>query len=41
MKKVITIEEFDRLNEQDKKLYKIVYLDYETKCIPYEYILNE
>ena len=28
MKKVITIEEFDRLNEQDKKLYKIVYLDY-------------
>ena len=30
MKKVITIEEFDRLNEQDKKLYKIIYLDYET-----------
>ena len=28
MKKVITIEEFDRLNEQDKKLYKIVYCNY-------------
>ena len=41
MKKIITIEEFDRLNEQDKKLYKIAYLDYETKYTPYEYILNE
>lgn len=39
MKKVITIEEFDKLNEQEKKLYKIIYLDYETKCIPYRYIL--
>lgn len=34
MKKVITIEEFDRLNEQDKKLYKIIYLDYETQSVP-------
>ena len=34
MKKIITIEEFDRLNEQDKKLYKIVYLDYETQSVP-------
>ncbi|WP_302163036.1 hypothetical protein [uncultured Fusobacterium sp.] len=40
MKKVITIEEFDRLNEQDKKLYKIVYLDYETQSVPYGYILK-
>ncbi|MFR1676378.1 MAG: hypothetical protein ACLSVP_06765 [Fusobacterium sp.] len=40
MKKIITIEEFDRLNEQDKKLYKIVYLDYETQSVPYGYILK-
>lgn len=40
MKKVITIEEFDKLNEQDKKLYKIVYLDYETQSVPYGYILK-
>ncbi len=40
MKKVITIEEFDRLNEQDKKLYKIIYLDYETQSVPYGYILK-
>ena len=40
MKKVITLEEFDRLNEQDKKLYKIVYLDYETQSVPYGYILK-
>lgn len=40
MKKVIIIEEFDRLNEQDKKLYKIVYLDYETQSVPYGYILK-
>lgn len=40
MKKIITIEEFDRLNEQDKKLYKIVYLDYETQSVPHGYILK-
>ena len=40
MKKVITIEEFDRLNEKDKKIYKIVYLDYETQSVPYGYILK-
>ena len=40
MKKVITLEEFDRLNEQDKKLYKIIYLDYETQSVPYGYILK-
>nr|WP_317279547.1 hypothetical protein [uncultured Fusobacterium sp.] len=40
MKKVITIEEFDRLNEKDKKIYKIVYLDYETQSVHYGYILK-
>lgn len=29
-----------QLNEQDKKLYKIVYLDYETQSVPYGYILK-
>lgn len=41
MKNLITVEEFDRLNEQDKKLYEIVYLDYETKCVPCGYILKK
>jgi hypothetical protein len=41
MKNLITVEKFDRLNEQDKKLYEIAYLDYETKCIPQGYILKE
>ena len=34
MKNFITVEEFDRLNEKEKKLYEITYLDYETKCVP-------
>lgn len=38
MKIFISIEEFDKLNKQDKKLYEIVYLDYETKCVPCGYI---
>lgn len=41
MKIFISIEEFDKLNKQDKKLYEIVYLDYETKCVPYGYILKK
>lgn len=41
MKKNITIEEFNKLNEQDKKLYEIVYLDYETRCVPYGCVLKE
>lgn len=41
MKNLITVEKFDRLNEQDKKLYEIVYLDYETRCMPYGYVLKE
>lgn len=40
MKTFISIEEFNKLSEQGKKLYEIVYLDYETKCIPYGYILK-
>ena len=41
MKKVITIEKFDKLKEQEKKQDKIVYLDYETQNVPYGYILKE
>lgn len=41
MKNLITVEEFDRLNEQDKKLYEIVYLDCETRCILYGYVLKK
>ena len=41
MRKFITIEEFGKLKEQEKKLYKIVYLDYGTKNVPYGYILKE
>ena len=40
MKNFITVEEFDRLNEKEKKLYEITYLDYETKCIPQGYFLK-
>ncbi|MFR8990546.1 MAG: hypothetical protein ACLVH9_05200 [Fusobacterium sp.] len=41
MKKFISIEEFNKLSEQGKKLYEIVYLDYETKCVPCGYILKK
>lgn len=40
MKNFITVEEFDNLNEKEKELYEIIYLDYETKCIPHGYILK-
>ena len=40
MKNFILIEEFDNLSEKEKELYEITYLDYETKCIPYGYILK-
>lgn len=41
MKNLITVEEFDDLKEKEKELYEIVYLDYETKCIPQGYVLKE
>ena len=41
MEKIISIEEFDKLNEKDKGLYEITYLDYETKCIPQGYVLKK
>lgn len=41
MKNFITVEEFDKLNEKDKGLYEVTYLDYETKCVPYGYILKK
>ena len=40
MKNFISIEEFNKLSEKDKKLYEVTYLDYETKCVPYGYILK-
>ncbi|WP_294727795.1 hypothetical protein [uncultured Fusobacterium sp.] len=41
MKNFITTEEFDNLSEKEKCLYEITYLDYETRCVPYGYILKK
>lgn len=41
MKNFISIEEFDKLSEKEKKLYEIAYLDYETRCVPYGYVLKK
>jgi hypothetical protein len=41
MKNFISMEEFDNLNEKEKELYEIAYLDYETKCVPCGYILKK
>ena len=41
MKNFISIEEFDKLSEKEKELYEITYLDYETKCVPYGYVLKK
>lgn len=40
MKNFISIEEFDKLSEKEKELYEVTYLDYETKCVSYGYILK-
>lgn len=40
MKSLITVEEFDNLNEKEKELYEVTYLDCETKCVPYGYVLK-
>ena len=40
MKNFISVEEFDNLSEKEKELYEIVYLDYETKCVPQGYVLK-
>lgn len=41
MKNFISIEEFNKLSEKEKELYKVTYLDYETKCVLYGYILKK
>ena len=40
MKKFITFEEFEKLNDEKKKMYEIVFLDYETQWISCGYILK-
>lgn len=40
MKKFITFEEFKKLNDEKKKMYEVVFLDYETQCISCGYILK-
>ena len=40
MKNFISVEEFDNLSEKEKELYEIIYLDYETKCVLYGYVLK-
>lgn len=37
MQRFITIKEYDNLNDNLKEKYEVVYLDPETKCIPYGY----
>lgn len=39
MQRFITIEEYDNLEEENKQKYKLIYLDAETNCIPWGYIL--
>lgn len=41
MKNFISIEEFDNLSKKEKCLYEITYLDYETRYVPYGYILKK
>lgn len=41
MKDFITTEEFDKLSEKEKYLYEIIYLDYETRCVPYGYVFKK
>lgn len=40
MQRFITIEEYDNLEEENKQKYELIYLDPETKCIPYGYQLK-
>lgn len=40
MQKFITIEEYNSLDDKLKEKYEIIYLDPETKCIPYGYQLK-
>lgn len=40
MKNFISILEYDNLEEENKQKYKLIYLDAETKCIPYGYQLK-
>ena len=40
MEKFITFEEFEELSDEKKKKCEIVFLDYETQCIPCGYILK-
>lgn len=37
MKRFLTIEEYDNLDDNLKEKYEIIYLDVETKCVPYGY----
>lgn len=39
MKKFISILEYDNLKEEIKQNYKLIYLDFETNCIPWGYVL--
>ncbi len=40
MQRFITIEEYEILEEENKQKYELIYLDTETKCIPYGYQLK-
>lgn len=36
----ISMKDYDKLTDDEKDKYKLVYLDYETKCIPCGYELK-
>lgn len=41
MQRFLTIEEYDNSDDTTKEKYECIYLDLETKCIPYGYKLKE